>query len=504
MQKVKRLIICLICFVVLLSSFSVNSSAVYINPYTGEDMLYDEAEDCWYSPQNPLEWEPFAPFINSEPAYDDFDINKLPWLDMPQYVQEILYGSYVGNVNDISYTGEVKLPFVIVIVHSSTIHVIAGWNLFIGSYYPDSEAVQNQTPTSVHISARKENAQIYQNSACYHAMYNPTTYKATSSWSMIEPVTVGDRYVKYHQLNFDTADKDYYCYGFNTFKPGAVTFSQSIYNDKDWYKVYAVNDCVSGFQSGKFVYQPNAWSHTYFGSFTPPTAEQQQAGTSKGIWDTLKDVLTYIKNLPSNIADSIKSFFTSLGDRISGFFDALKTSISGLGDRISGFFDALKSSITGLGDRIDNFFTAQANIIATLLSNLNKSIGGFFTSIGDRISGFFTSIGDRISGFFGDLWTNISDFFTTFKNYVLYFQPTKPEHNNPFSNIFDKFYTFADDYYYYFELFALDIDSAFDNIVSYIESGSGMISQFLNALPIVEAFIFFFVVFCIIRKVVGR
>jgi len=82
--------------------------------------------------------------------------------------------------------------------------------------------------------------------------------------------------------------------------------------------------------------------------------------TNKSIWETLKSVLEYIKNLPTNIANSIKSFFTELGDRISGFFTTLSNNIKGfftsLGDRISVFFDNLANKIKSFFLPSEGFF----------------------------------------------------------------------------------------------------------------------------------------------------
>ena len=100
---------------------------------------------------------------------------------------------------------------------------------------------------------------------------------------------------------------------------------------------------------------------------------EQQNQTSNSIWQTLKDVLTYVSNLPTNIANSIKGFFTNLGDRISSFFTSI-------GDRINGFF-------TSIGDRISGFFT-----------NLINSIKDFFLPS----DGFFSTYAQSFQDFFSD------------------------------------------------------------------------------------------------------
>lgn len=151
---------------------------------------------------------------------------------------------------------------------------------------------------------------------------------------------------------------------------------------------------------------------------------QEGNETSKSIFDTLKSVLEYIKDLPSNIANSIKKFFTDLGDRISGFFE-----------------------------------------------NLSE---------------------------------NISGYFDTLKNYLLYFQATKPEHNNPFAGILSGIKSFFDEQIADTDDFKDSLNDTFDNVSGYIETGSNVINKLLSGVPILNTVLIFFLVFAVVRKVVGR
>lgn len=348
-------------------------------------MLYDAEGDYWYSPYRPLQWDPVMPMFASEPHNSDFDVNKLPWSEMPTYIKDILYGSYVGNVTDSAYSGEVKLPFVVVVVRLNQVHVFVGQNLCIGTVYSDASTV-----SAVYILARKESAQIFNNSVCYHAYFNASDYSLTQDWAAVEAVDYGDRYVRYNYFPYpESVARDYYLYGFNTVKPGAALFTQSVNSGSTYPMIKVVNDCKTGFQSGKIFIKPDLWSLSYSASFSPPTAEQQQAQTSRGIWDTLKDVLDYVKNLPKNIANSIKGFFDSLGDRISGFFTTLSNNIKGfftsLGDRISGFFDAL-------ADKIKGFFLPSEGFFDTYVSSFQEYFQdrfGLLYEIPDAVIGIF-------------------------------------------------------------------------------------------------------------------
>lgn len=205
-------------------------------------------------------------------------------------------------------------------------------------------------------------------------------------------------------------------YGFSyTFSENDIYLSLTN-NSKDMDKTITLNGDTLEAEYGIFTYPTRANLNQQL--------QQEQTETSKSIWETLKSVLEYIKNLPSNIADSIKTFFSELGDRISGFFN---------------------------------------------------------------------SLGDRMS-----------DFFTTLKNYLLYFQYTEPEHVNPFSGILDGISSFFDEQLEDTDEFKSSLNTTFDNVSGYIETGSNIINKLLNGVPILNTVLIFFLAFAVIRKVVGR
>lgn len=130
--------------------------------------------------------------------------------------------------------------------------------------------------------------------------------------------------------------------------------------------------------------------------------QQEQNETSKSIWETLKSVLDYIKNLPSNIANSIQSFFTNLGDRISNFF-------TNLGDRISSFFTTLKNYLlyfqaeeladTDYGS-VDflSYLTDYISELSINLENFTGSLDSSFKSIESYISSGSSIINKLLNG----------------------------------------------------------------------------------------------------------
>ena len=94
--------------------------------------------------------------------------------------------------------------------------------------------------------------------------------------------------------------------------------------------------------------------------------------------------------------------------------------------------------------------------------------------------------------------------FDNLINYLLYFQPTKPEHVNPFADILTDVKLFFDEQMSDVGDFKNSLSSTLNNVVTYIDTGSGVVNTFLTAVPMLSAFITFFVVFCIVRKVIGR
>lgn len=152
------------------------------------------------------------------------------------------------------------------------------------------------------------------------------------------------------------------------------------------------------------------------------------------------------------------------------------------------------AAIKAIPEKIGSFFTELAN-----------KISGFFTQLGDRISGFFSELANKIQGYFTELTNKVSGFFTTLKNYLLWFNKDgEASYTNPFSNLLTGLQEKIEGYIADVEAFNDTLDETLDNVVTYIEQGSGAIQLFLTGVPIVSAFLLFFVVFCVVRKVVGR
>lgn len=109
-----------------------------------------------------------------------------------------------------------------------------------------------------------------------------------------------------------------------------------------------------------------------------------------------------------------------------------------------------------------------------------------------------------ILGTLKEIPDKIQSFFESLKNYLLYFQDTEPEHVNPFSGILDGISSFFDEQLGDTEEFKTSLNTTFDNVSGYIETGSNIINKLLNGVPILNTVLIFFLAFAVIRKVVGR
>lgn len=280
-------------------------------------MIY-EGNGVYYSPHKPLEYEPFELLTLSEPNYPDFDLNSLPWYDMPSYVQEIITAEPQGLAAEdsgeyVAAGGQYKIPFVCVLLSGEVVHIMVGYNLSVGSYFRTSAEKTAKTPYWTWIVSCPANANIYKNSVCYHAYYSMDDLSLTQEWKVVEPILVGENFVRYLNLWTDNPKYDYYFYGANALYQDRDLETRPITTGESYPQYVRVHSPGVGFQSGKITAYPDAWAG-YIAPFTPPTPEQYQSHTSKGIWETLKSI-------PDMIGEKLKSLFIPA----DGFFDTYTT-----------------------------------------------------------------------------------------------------------------------------------------------------------------------------------
>lgn len=367
MKTVKRIFVLLSCFVVLLSSFMISSSAVEFNPFTEEEMLFDG--NSYYSAYEPLEFEPFSFYRRSSPNYSDFDINSLPWFEMPNYVQEILTASKIPDaVPDYNtYTGGYKYPFVSVVVNEEAVIVLAGYNLCVGTYFQTSDQFTSGIPYRVFLCSLKIHSNIYNNAVCYAAAYSRDDYSVLSDWSSLDAVAVGDNIVRYYNYNYDISGQDYYFYGYSGMYPDRVLqYTPINHGDTDGYPRYVTVNSPAGFASGTITYLPDVWSG-YITSFAPPTIEQQQASTSKGILGALKELPSKIKGFFDDLKNYLLYFQADKPEHVNPFANIL--------DSVQTFFDEQCNNLADFTDYVDSFtglefFSSFASIFDLINSSM--------------------------------------------------------------------------------------------------------------------------------------
>ncbi len=90
------------------------------------------------------------------------------------------------------------------------------------------------------------------------------------------------------------------------------------------------------------------------------------------------------------------------------------------------------------------------------------------------------------------------------KNYLLYFSDEEPAHINPFSNVLTDLNNEVNGYKGNINQFTDTLDTTLNNVISYVSTGSTILSTLFDGVSILLYFVIFFMAFSIIRKVVGR
>lgn len=271
---------------------------------THDDMLQYgyEYEDGVYSlPSGIIPPEAYMPSILllDEPKYPKFDPRNLPWTSAPSYIQDIIYMGLEGA--SVSDDSQYKMPFIAVRVNGSRADVYVGINCFLGSG-GSSGNVRICSPVGAFPSV---------NSYCYYATFSHN-YEVRTDWTKCSSVAWGDtgKLFAYTASTFfsPTSTYDLYLYGGNGVRSGSYT-SVTIAATSST-NVVSYTDNYLGFTSGRYFVNPGDYTNLYVSTFVPPTPEEVEQETQKGIFDTLKSI-------PDTIADKFKGLFIPE----EGYFD---------------------------------------------------------------------------------------------------------------------------------------------------------------------------------------
>lgn len=104
--------------------------------------------------------------------------------------------------------------------------------------------------------------------------------------------------------------------------------------------------------------------------------QKEQTKTTKGIWETIKEIFSTIVNLPAKIWELMKSGF-----------DAITNALTNLGNLIKGFFETL---LTGILDGLKELFIPTNDQLYEIVND-SKDLTENFGFVGESVN-FFLSI----------------------------------------------------------------------------------------------------------------
>lgn len=122
-----------------------------------------------------------------------------------------------------------------------------------------------------------------------------------------------------------------------------------------------------------------ALAHAEDASEPPATTEQQndeQLETSKGIFGSVKDILTKVRSIPGDIADKLSSSFTDLKDGITGKLNEVKQGIANIANAI--------------GNKLKELFVPdEIEAISDIKNTVNEKFP-FLSQLADIFDGLFS------------------------------------------------------------------------------------------------------------------
>lgn len=122
-----------------------------------------------------------------------------------------------------------------------------------------------------------------------------------------------------------------------------------------------------------------AMVHAEDASEPPATTEQQndeQLETSKGIFGSVKDILTKVRSIPEDIADKLSSSFTDLKDGITGKLNEVKQGIANIA--------------TAIGNKLKELFVPDEIEAITDIKNTVNEKFPFISQLADIFDGLFS------------------------------------------------------------------------------------------------------------------
>lgn len=369
MKFIKQLTCLIACFVLLSSSFMVGYAVEEEEYFPTVDDLFDigfvfDGEAYVYTGDDDPFDLGFSFFFSNHKNSPDFNPLDLPWLQMPDYVKDII------NIDVSSYmpfSNNLNIPFVVLRVRPTVVEVYVGVNCFLGR-------LSNAT-ASFSIFAAIDDTALSDNSRCYTAIYthNGSIYQ---DWSECNYTKVGDRNTVYQVApyyfgNMDSGELDYYVWGGNAGKVGNYDAVNIPIDTSDQNIQISLYQSTSGFSSGRFLPFQEQYPFQYFEYFSPLTDDDYQIHLEQEQNGLLEDIL-------GEFQASGESDLTTLpGEALEDFNKAESELVDDynpddLEDDLDIDFD--NSALNFVWDLVDDFVTADNTVFTLFVSILSLGI----------------------------------------------------------------------------------------------------------------------------------
>lgn len=187
-------------------------------------------------------------------------------------------------------------------------------------------------------------------------------------------------------------------------------------------------------------------------------------------------------------------------EKIDGILEWLSATYHGIvggedsrGVKHDGLVQGIKNGLNSLGDRLVNSF----NNIKISIEGKIDAIKQWFDDLGEKIAEGFDYIVDMILYFEHPVEKNAD-------GVPINTDTGQPVYTNPFDSVWKDIQSKLNEWIEKISDFIDSMNSARDNIVSYLDTGKQLIDGVIKGVPIIGALFIFVAGFHVIRKVVGQ
>lgn len=199
--------------------------------------------------------------------------------------------------------------------------------------------------------------------------------------------------------------------------------------------------------------------------------------------------------------DDNSQFFDGIWGTIKHIFIAIVGGECSDGDFQSvGLFGKLAEGFSALGNKVSQLFTDFKNSWTAGINALKdkiESIQQWFVELGEKIADGFDYIVDMILYFEHPVEKNAD-------GVPINTDTGQPVYTNPFKSVWEDIESKLNEWIAKISDFIDSMESARDNVISYMDTGKQLIDGVISGVPILGALFIFVAGFYVIRKVVGQ